>query len=400
MKNSRREFLKQSALATAGTVLIPSFLKAFENSSLQLGAKKLVVLQLSGGNDGLNTIVPYRNDLYYQLRPQLGIAANVVLRVSDELGFHPALASLRPMYDKGYLGIFNTVGYPNPDRSHFRSMDIWQTACDSKEYLNTGWLGRYLDASCVNCNAGHQAIEIDDMLSLVLKGENSKGMALKNPEKLYNALHDNLFQKLTENNPTDHTDEPTVSYLYKTLAESVSSSEYIYSKSKVGKSTAAYPDTEFANRLKTIAQLLTSGIDTRVYYASLSGFDTHVRQISTHERLLGIYADAASAFVADLEANGVFDNVLIMTFSEFGRRVSQNASNGTDHGTANNLFLMGKSLKQKGFINDPPDLQKLDQGDLIHTVDFRSVYTTILDTWLGSDAEKVMGGRFERLGFI
>lgn len=400
MKNSRREFLKTSALATAGTMLIPSFLKAFESSPIQLGDKKLVILQLSGGNDGLNTIVPYRNDLYYQLRPQLGMAADKVLKVSDELGFHPALASLQKMYDQGYLGVLNNVGYPNPDRSHFRSMDIWQTASSSTDYLKTGWLGRYLDASCVDCNAGHQAIEIDDVLSLALKGENNKGMALKNPKKLYDALHGNLFQKLRENNHAEHTDEPSVSYLYKTMAETISSSDYIYSKSKVGKSTTTYPQTEFASRLKTIAQLLTSGIDTRVYYASLSGFDTHVRQLPAHERLLRVYADAVSAFVADLEANGVFDNVLIMTFSEFGRRVSQNASNGTDHGTANNLFLMGKSLKQKGFINETPDLRMLDQGDLVHTVDFRSVYTTVLDRWLGSDAEKIMGGRFERLGFI
>ncbi len=400
MKNSRREFLKTSALATAGTMLIPGFLKAFENTPIKLGDKKLVILQLSGGNDGLNTIVPYRNDLYHRLRPQISIATDKVLRVSDELGFHPALAPLRKVYDEGYLGVLNNVGYPNPDRSHFRSMDIWHTASDSKEYLKTGWLGRYLDARCVDCNAGHQAIEIDDVLSLALKGENNKGIALKNPKKLYDTLHDNLFQKLNENNHTDHIDEPSVSYLYKTMAETISSSDYIYSKSKVGKSAATYPETEFANRLKTIAQLLTSGIDTRVYYASLSGFDTHVRQMPAHERLLGMYADAVSAFVADLEINNVFDNVLIMTFSEFGRRVSQNASNGTDHGTANNLFLMGKSLKQKGFINETPDLRKLDQGDLIHTVDFRSVYTTLLDTWLGTDAEKIMGSRFERLGFI
>jgi len=400
MKNSRREFLKQSALATVGTMLIPSFLKGFENKPLNVGDKKLVIIQLSGGNDGLNTIVPYRNDLYYQLRPQLSIAGDKVLKVSDELGFNPALAPLQSIYDKGYLGVLNNVGYPNPDRSHFRSMDIWHTASDSTTYLKTGWLGRYLDASCIDCNAGHQAIEIDDVLSLALKGENNKGMALKNPKRLYDVLHGNLFQKLAENNSANHSDEPTVSYLYKTMAETISSSDYIYAKSKISKAIITYPETEFANRLKTISQLITSGIDTRVYYSSLSGFDTHVRQMPVHERLLGIYADAVNAFVADLEANGVFENVLIMTFSEFGRRVSQNASGGTDHGTANNLFLIGKSLKQKGFINETPDLRKLDQGDLIHTVDFRSVYTTVIDKWLETDSQKIIEGRFERLAFI
>ncbi|HEX5168887.1 MAG TPA: DUF1501 domain-containing protein [Cyclobacteriaceae bacterium] len=399
MKNSRREFIKRSALATTGTMLIPGFLKALE-SKVIAGDKKLVILQLSGGNDGLNTIVPYRNDLYYQLRPQLGISPEKVLKVSDELGFHPALASLRSLYDDGYLAVLNNVGYPNPDRSHFRSMDIWTTASDAHEYLYTGWLGRYLDATCVDGSGAHKAIEIDDMLSLALKGERCKGMAMRNPKKLYDALHGNLFQKLAENGTVDHTDEPSVSYLYKTLAESVSSSGYIYSKSKIVKTRAEYPETEFASQLKTIAQLIISGIDTRVYYASLSGFDTHARQLFTHERHLGLYANAVKAFVDDLEENNAFDNVLIMTFSEFGRRVSQNAGEGTDHGTANNLFLISKSLKQKGFINETPDLKKLDNGDLIHTVDFRSVYATILDQWLGADSEKILGSKFRSVGFI
>ncbi len=400
MKTSRRDFLKQSSLATAGTLLIPGFLKAFENRPLQLGDKKLVVLQFSGGNDGLNTIIPYRNDLYYQLRPQLGIAADKVLKVSDQLGFHPALAKLRPLYDQGYMGILNNVGYPNPDRSHFRSMDIWQSASDSKHYLNTGWLGRYLDASCKDCNVGHRAIEIDDMLSLALKGEKYKGMALKNPKKLHDELHGNLFKKLGDKNSASTMEDPSMSYLYKTLAETISSADYIYSKSSVKQSSINYPETEFSARLKTIAQLISSGIDTRVYYASLSGFDTHVRQAPAHERLLGVYADAVHAFVKDLETTGDFDNVVIMTFSEFGRRVSQNASQGTDHGTANNVFLMGKFLKQKGFINETPDLHLLDQGDLIHTVDFRSIYATLLDKWLQADANAILDGQFKKLGFI
>lgn len=395
--STRRDFLKQSALATAGTLLIPSFLKSFDGRPIPLDHKKLVVIQLSGGNDGLNTIIPYRNDLYYQLRPKLAIKETEVLKASDELAFHPALAKLNGLYDKGYLGIINNVGYPNPDRSHFRSMDIWQTAADSDEYLQTGWLGRYLDAQCTNCSTGYHAIEIDDVLGLALKGEQQKGMALRNPKKLHDALKGNLFRELSQQK-TD--DEPAVSYLYKTLAETVSSADYIYSKADIRKSTTTYPETDFANRLKTIAQLINSGIDTRVYYASLTGFDTHVNQATSHERLLRTYSEAMDAFVIDLEQANSFDSALIMTFSEFGRRVSQNASGGTDHGTANNLFLIGKSLKQKGFINETPDLRKLDQGDLIHTVDFRSVYATLLDRWLGANANAVLGDQFVRLGFI
>ncbi len=395
---TRRDFLRHSALATAGTLLIPSFLKAFDGRFMQAGDKKLVVIQLSGGNDGLNTVVPYRNDLYYQLRPQLALASDRVLKASDELGFHPALEKLRILYDQGYVAILNNVGYPNPDRSHFRSMDIWHTAA-ANEYLQTGWLGRYLDAQCNDCAAGHRAIEIDDVLGLALKGEHQKGMAMRNPKKLHDVLQGNLFRQLNERNKIAH-EEPSVSYLYKTLAETVSSADYIYNKSVHTQSVSVYPNTEFANRLKTIAQLIKSGIDTRVYYASLSGFDTHVRQANDHERLLRIYGDAVHAFVTDLETTSHFDATLLMTFSEFGRRVAQNASAGTDHGTANNLFLIGKSLRQKGFINQTPDLRQLDQGDLIHTVDFRSVYATVLDRWLETSASTVLGGQFPRLEFI
>lgn len=398
--STRREFLKKSALATAGTMLLPGFMKSLEANPLLIpeGQKTLVVIQLSGGNDGLNTIVPYNNDLYYKLRPQLALSKASVLRASDELGFHPALAKLNELYDKGYLTVINNVGYPNPDRSHFRSMDIWHTASDSDEYLNTGWIGRYLDSSCKNCNIAHQAVEIDDMLSLALKGVNIKGMAVKNPRKLYQVLHNNYFQKISKN-PADAT-EPSLNYLYKTLAEATSSADYIYDKSNVYKSETVYPDHAFAGQLKTVAELINSGLSTKVYYVSLSGFDTHVRQQPEHERLLKIYAESVSAFVNDLEKNNRFQDVLVMTFSEFGRRVSQNASGGTDHGTANNLFVIGKNLKQKGFVSGTPDLSRLDQGDLIHEVDFRSVYATVLNKWLDTNSSSVLSGQFKTLDFI
>ncbi len=396
--HNRRVFLKKSMLATAGTMLIPSFLKAMESSSLP-GFKKLVVLQLSGGNDGLNTIVPYRNDVYYQLRPQLAVPRKQVIEVADELGFHPSLAPLRSLYDQGYLTIINNVGYPNPDRSHFRSMDIWNTGSSTTEYLRTGWLGRYLDASCTGNGGAHHAIEIDDVLSLALKGEHCKGMAMRNPKRLYEALHGNLFQKLSEADGATH-DEPNVAYLYKTLAESVSSSDYIYSKSKVAHSAITYPTTPFAGQLKTIAQLIRSGVDTRVYYASLAGFDTHVRQAPAHEQLLKVYAEAVKAFTDDLQQQGALDDVLIMTFSEFGRRVAQNAGGGTDHGTANNLFLISKSLKKKGFFNETPNLLQLEEGDLIHSIDFRRIYATVIDQWLQSDSASILGQKFDHVRFL
>lgn len=383
-------------LATSGSLLVPQFLKAFEKDPFTSHSDRiLIILQLSGGNDGLNTVVPFRNDRYYQARPSLGIPSGKVLKVSDELGLNPALGKFQEVYDRGHLTVINNVGYPNPDRSHFRSMDIWQTASGSSDYLQTGWIGRYLDSNCEGCGS-HTALEIDDSLSLALRGESVKGMAIKDPAKLYRATQSPFFKKVSEG----HSDEPTLDYLYKTVAETVSNAEYIYEKSKISRSTFEYPNTEFARRLKTITELIQSGIQTKVYYASLSGFDTHVRQAGQQERLLTLYSEAVSTLVQDLRASGNFDRTVIMTFSEFGRRVEENASGGTDHGTANNLFLLGGKLKTPGFFNRTPDLQKLDQGDLIYEIDFRQVYTTLLRDWLGADDAKILSGRFEMLKLV
>lgn len=394
-KVSRRKFIHQSVLATAGSMLIPQFLKAFENPFVD-NDKILVVIQLSGGNDGLNTIIPYRNDTYFQLRPKISIKPEKILKVSDELGFNAAFEKLQGIYDQGYMGIINNVGYPNPDRSHFRSMDIWQSA-NAKEYLNTGWLGRYLDANCDG--AEHNAIEIDDTLSLALKGEAIKSMALKDPARLYRETQNPFFKTIAESRPPEDAD-PIVSYLYKTAAETVSSANYIYNHTKVYSSNAAYPDNDFGNRLKMIGKLINSGVNTRVYYAALSGFDTHINQNGQHEKLLKQYAEAVEALIHDLDSKGNFDRTLIMTFSEFGRRVSENASAGTDHGTANNVFLYGKSLKQNGFFNSTPNLNSLDEGDLIYQVDFRSIYATILNRWLSAEPSKILMGDFPILNLV
>jgi uncharacterized protein (DUF1501 family) len=400
---TRRRFLKQSILATAGTMLVPNFLKALENPKAiarSSSDKILVVIQLSGGNDGLNTVVPYRNDLYYQFRPELAIPKEKVLKLSDDMGFHPALEKLKAVYDQGYLAVLNNVGYPNPDRSHFRSMDIWHTASNANEYLNTGWIGRYLDASCRDCNIAHQAIEIDDTLTLALKGESIKGMAVLHPKKVFDAVNHPFMKAIQHANQLNDVSDPALHYLYKTMAETTSSADYIYQKSKIYKSAVAYASNEFSNRLKTIAQLIQSDTGTRVYYVSLSGFDTHVRQAQQHEKLLATYAEGVSTFINDLESANKMDDVLVMTFSEFGRRVSQNASGGTDHGTANNLFIISKSLQKKGIINDTPNLSQLDAGDLIHQVDFRSIYATILHQWLEAPHEKILNGSFKLLDFI
>ena len=396
----RRQFIQVGSLATA-SFLVPKFLKAFEGSAMvPAGNKVVVILQLSGGNDGLNTVIPVRNDIYYRSRPRLGIVKDKALSLTDEVGLHPALTSFQQAYNDGALGILNNVGYPNPDRSHFRSMDIWQTGSHSNQYLNSGWVGRYLDAQCSGCDKPTQALEIDDMLSLALKGDNIKGLALKDPKRLYGISNEKYFKEISKQHNTDHHDEQPVDYLYKTMAETLSSADYIFQQSKLHPSKTEYPATELGNSFKTIASLIFSDINTKVYYVSLGSFDTHINQENQQQRLFKEMNDAVGSFVKDLKANNRFNDVLLFSFSEFGRRVAQNASGGTDHGTANNMFFVSGGLKEKGVLNALPDLNDLDEGDLKYKIDFKNVYATVLKNWLGADAEKILGNKYNQLSFI
>jgi len=395
----RKEFIQIGSLATA-SLMLPKFLKAFEGRTMvPAGNKVVVILQLSGGNDGLNTVIPFRNDLYYKARPRLGIVKDKALALTDEAGLHPALSAFKEFYDDGSLAVLNNVGYPNPDRSHFRSMDIWHTASQSTEYWNHGWVGRYLDAQCNGCDKPTQAIEIDDILSLALKGENMKGIAVKDPRRLYGTANEKFFRDVMKNH-TDEKGEQPVDYLYKTMAETLSSADYIFQQSRLHPTNAEYPKTDLGNSMKTIASLIFSEINTKVYYVSLGSFDTHIGQEGQQQRLFTEMNDAMRAFVKDLKANGRFNDVMLFTFSEFGRRVAQNASGGTDHGTANNMFLVSGGLKQKGLINELPDLADLDEGDLKYKVDFKNVYATVLNKWLKADDKAILGKKYDYLNFI
>ena len=393
----RRTFLQAGSLATA-SMLLPRFLKAFESRNMvPPGNKVAVVIQFSGGNDGLNTIVPIRNDIYYRERPALGIAKDKSLLLTDEVGLNPALPAFKELFDDGSLGILNSVGYPNPDRSHFRSMDIWQSASASNEYIYTGWIGRYLDAQCSGCDKPTQGLEIDDVLSLALKGDKSKGLALRDPRRLYNASQEKFFLFFSASH---HPAEETVDYLYKTMAETLSSADYIYQESKLHPSAAQYPNTQLGQNLKTIASLIFSDINTKVYYVSLGSFDTHINQQPQQQRLFTELNDAIKVFVKDLKDNNRFQDVCLFTFSEFGRRVSQNASGGTDHGTANNMFFISGGLKEKGVLNKMPDLNDLQDDDLKYQVDFKNVYATVLNKWLGADDAMILGKKFDSMNFI
>jgi uncharacterized protein (DUF1501 family) len=278
-------------------------------------------------------------------------------------------------------------------------MDIWHTGSQSNEYLTTGWIGRYLDAQCSGCDKPTQAIELDDVLSLAMKGENIKGIAVKDPRRLFGTSNEKFFKDVLKNKTGEAGEQP-VDYLYKTMAETLSSADYIFKQSKMHPTSAEYPKTELGNSLKTIASLIFSDINTKVYYVSLGSFDTHINQQFQQQNLFNQMNEAVGAFVKDMKANNRFNDVMLFTFSEFGRRVSQNASGGTDHGTANNMFIVSGGLKQKGLINALPDLSDLDEGDLKYKVDFKNVYATILNKWLGADDEKILGKKFDYLSFI
>ena len=393
----RKEFIQLSALGSTA-LLIPGFLKSAGLSGLlsesQANGKKLIVIQLSGGNDGLNTIIPYQNDIYYKLRPSLALKKQDMLLLNDELAMNCALSGFKSLYDQGYVSVVNNVGYPNPDRSHFRSMDIWHSASDSDRYVSTGWLGRYLDHQCDGCAKPYSAIELDDTLSLAMKGYQVKGLALHDTGLFYS-----LAKGKHEKSITTGTND-NLNYLYKTMSETVESADYIYSKSKIYNTPLTYPNDTFAKNLKTIAELIVAGASTSVYYASLSGFDTHVNQSGQQERNLSRVSDAVEMMVADLKRANRFDDVMILVFSEFGRRVQQNASNGTDHGKANNVFVISSQLKKAGIYNSTPDLAHLDEGDIAHTTDFRSIYATILNKWLKADDSSILGRKFDQLNII
>lgn len=416
MKTTRRKFIGQMGLATTGSLFVPLFLKGFDSiaaNSIKNSNKKLIIIQFSGGNDGLNTIVPFRNDIYYKKRPQIAISKNEVIKLSDEQGLNPALSPLKKLYEEGELTILNNVGYPNPDRSHFRSMDIWQTGSSSDEYLSTGWLGRYLDKiHAENQNQpAHFALEVDDTLSLALKGIKKSGFAAQDLNRLKRAAETPVVKALLLNSKNNevanslkshhnHSHNEQVSYLYQTLSSTAASSEYLFEKNKTGKTIADYPKNRFGKDIQQVAKLINAGCNSQIYYVSLNGFDTHANQKNTQERLFKNYAEAIEALRKDLKKTDNWDDTLVMTFSEFGRRVNENASHGTDHGTANIVFLTGGSLKKKQFVGQAPNLTDLDNGDLKFEIDFRQIYSDILKNWLKTDAKSILNADFNSLGLV
>lgn len=407
MNFSRKDFLRITALASA-SFMLPKFLRGSNEQGQSVmnklflpntNGKRLVVVQLTGGNDGLNMVIPHGDDLYHTNRPTVGIKSANVLKLDNYFGLNPSMTGIKSLSDAGHFAFINAVGYDNPNRSHFRSMDIWQSASDENQYLTTGWIGRWLDAKGES-TPPHMALEIDDVMSLALKGDHRNGLATRKPKQMKVLADDALLMQIANDYKHHESDHPLVDYLHQTLAETAQSANYLIDKSKANGAKAVYPQHGFGNQMKVIADLILAGSETTVYYVSLPGFDTHAGQNNQQNRMLGIYSQAMEAFAKDLKDAGMWNDTLVMTFSEFGRRVKQNASQGTDHGTANVVMVAGGSLKKTGAINGAANLSVLNDGDLIHTVDFRQVYATVLQNWLGTDSEIVLGKKYGLLDFV
>jgi uncharacterized protein (DUF1501 family) len=377
---NRRNFLALTGTFTGGSLLLPDFLYSFgSQTNLVLGEQCIVFVQLNGGNDGLNTFIPSEDALYYDLRPKISLSKTAVLNSAKGMAFHPALKGFATMQQGGDLSVIQNVGYPNPVRSHFRSQEIWQTAPTQQEYLSDGWLGRYLDLQCKE----HQptaGINIDNIDNLALKGEEPNSITVKDPNR--------FRTKSKVENDDQLSDNPQLDFVRKIANSVVEGSDDIQKAlAKSAVSDVVYPKTGLAKNLEWISKLIKGNLNSKVYYTSLGGFDTHDNQLAIHKNKLSELNDAVYSFYEDLKKSQQLQNVTIVIFSEFGRRVKDNGR-GTDHGTAAPMFVIGGNNRSK-IIGRNPNLSDLDNGDLKHEIDFRSVYASLLQNKLGFDASKI-----------
>ncbi len=428
---TRREFLRSTLLGGALTWTVPSFmgrtveaLWAAETDAAIPGLTGqydpiLVILQLAGGNDGLNTVIPHGNDHYHRARPTLGLKSKDVLRINDDYGFHPALTGFRNLYDQGLLSVLHGVGYPNPNRSHFRSMEIWQTASDAHKNESHGWVGRYFDNQCPGCPAD-AAIGLLKETPQAFAGGTPHGVVFQNPQQFKRNVpgrqtpdspDDEMYRRLNKLEDDEFNDGGSIAslggrgpspgdpldFLERMALDAEASSTRIRAVAKQAL-RPGFPTTRLGRDLELVSRFIASGLPTRVYYLSHGGFDTHNNQANAHDRLLRELGDAVLAFCTDLKAQGHLQRVALLTFSEFGRRVAENASRGTDHGAAAPLFLAGGGFKA-GVWGQAPELDpaRLDHGDLAHTTDFRSVYATLLERHLRTPSAPILGRPFPLL---
>jgi len=426
---TRREFLRSTVLGASATWTVPMFVErtfadmhvAAKDLATQAVTGKddtiLVVLQMAGGNDGLNTIVPFEDDAYYNSRPRLGKREKDLIKLADGIGLNDSMPYLGSLFKEGELAVVQGVGYPNPNRSHFVSTSIWETG-DTANRSNTGWLGRYFDNACAGADPT-VGISLNKTQPESFGALKNPGVSLSSPE-LYRWMHsggemadaERFFDSL--NSPDAPVDgasiemlgktggivgEANLAFLERVAMDARVSSKQVLEIAAKHKTKVLYGATPIARSLNMVARMVAGGMPTRVYYVSHGGFDTHNQQINSHDRLLGQLDDALKSFFADLKDQGNADRVTLMTFSEFGRRVKENNSAGTDHGRASCLFVAGAPVKG-GVYGAAPSLTDLDKGDLVHSVDFRQVYATVLKDWMRTNPAPILKGDYGTLGFL
>ncbi|MCH8851336.1 MAG: DUF1501 domain-containing protein [Planctomycetes bacterium] len=415
--STRREFLHGTLGTLSLSATMPVFLVRTAEAALEEdkpNGKILVMVQLAGGNDGLNTVVPYADDNYYRARPGLAIKPDEVLKIDDHVGLHPALGGMKELYDDGLLAIVQGVGYPNPNHSHFKSMDIWHTA-DPAGRKHTGWLGRYIDNCCKGSDPPkpNAAIALMPEAPLALMGKDFSPLAFQDEHSLRwrskNSSDDarKLFAELNDGRPAKaagkgkkkHKNE-ALNFLRRAALQARLGAEEVHAAAK-GRvhGPKGGPRDSLQAQLSLVLQMIAADFPTSVYYVSMGGFDTHVNQANHHQWLLTQLGTALQSFMAELKQHKLAERVLIASFSEFGRRVEQNASGGTDHGTAAPMFLVGPGVKP-GLYHKHPPLDRLDGENLIHSCDFRRVYAAILRDWLDTPPQRILHGQFAPLKII
>jgi uncharacterized protein (DUF1501 family) len=362
----------------------------------------LVLVNLQGGNDGLNCVVPHGDARYYQVRPSIAVPKSDVLTIDGRIGFNPEMRSFKTLYDKGLVAVVQNVGYPNPDHSHFRSTEIWQTAAPDR-YEHTGWLGRYLDEANLPKDNLFNGVALAQVLPEVLVSDRVDVPAIAQIRN-YGLLGDrDKDARATYGRVVNDTrlpfSSPYLAHVMEIEDHAQKGSEELPKLVAGYKPAGSYPATPIGRSLSLAAQIVGSKTGTRVIYVQHGSFDTHVSQKATQDRLLGEFSDAVKAFYDDLAAHGNDKRVLTMTFSEFGRRIEENASRGTDHGEASPLFLIGGGVRG-GIYGAYPDLGDTNMGNVAFKTDFRSVYATVLERWLGQPSRKVLQGTFAQIGAI
>jgi uncharacterized protein (DUF1501 family) len=390
---SRREFLQNSSLIALAPS-VPAFLAGTARAAAPKPDERiLVIVQLSGGNDGINTVVPFADDGYAQNREKLRLAADRLHKLNDELALHPSMQSAKSLYDRGQLAIVQGVGYPNPNRSHDVSMAIWQSArLDREDHDAYGWIGRALDEDL------HRPVQEPAGL---LAGDEKMPLALRGRKAVVSSLGSLDDLKVPEDHfvppqPNAAGSDDLAAFLTRQSVDAFATANSLKELAGKRSTDGSYPSTRLAGRLQLIATLIKAGLNTRVYYAIQPGYDTHSAQLFPHAQLLRELSEALKAFLDDLDAAGLSDRVLVAGFSEFGRRVKENGSAGTDHGTAGPMILAGGKLTP-GVFGETPSLSDLDNGDVKHTIDFRQVYKAILNDWLKINPQSVVPGHFPSL---